>query len=244
MAEERERTYTSDQVAAILSRAIDRQSAAGSITHKDLAETAREMGVSPEHLEEAIVDEEVDRTLREEREAKRRKRVRGFWMGLATYVVTNAFLIAINLMAEGVLWFPWVLFGWGLMLALQGLRAFTPKEDPAETDRRRAHLKAKLLAERRRREGGSIERGARAFGDAVTQAFGSLLESAGEGLREIAEEIAGPPRAPEKDRPAAEAPRVRVPSDAADPTRHRVATPGEAEEALEDEEPARRAKKL
>lgn len=43
---------------------------------------------------------------------------RSFLTHLVAYIIVNAFLIIVNLYASrDILWFPWVLVGWGLGLA-------------------------------------------------------------------------------------------------------------------------------
>jgi hypothetical protein len=58
-----------------------------------------------------------------------------FYKSLSTYVVVNLFLIALNLItSRHNLWFVYPLLGWGLGLALQGIRTFGPGKESSDKD--------------------------------------------------------------------------------------------------------------
>lgn len=49
----------------------------------------------------------------------------GFLSHLTTYVIVNFGLVAVNLAtSRHYLWFPWVLFGWGIGLVAHGVSVF------------------------------------------------------------------------------------------------------------------------
>ena len=53
------------------------------------------------------------------------RKLRGFYMQLALYVIVIGFLAVVNLMTyRHYLWFIWPAFGWGIAILLQGLRVF------------------------------------------------------------------------------------------------------------------------
>ncbi|MDU8926272.1 2TM domain-containing protein [Alisedimentitalea sp. MJ-SS2] len=58
--------------------------------------------------------------------AKRRAEAKyGFFVHIAVYAVVMLLLLVINLLtAPNTLWFIWPLIGWGLAVALHGLRVF------------------------------------------------------------------------------------------------------------------------
>lgn len=221
--------YTNDEVAAILRRAIERQSSSGEMTHDELVATAREIGVSPEDLEGAIVEEEIEREVRSDITRERERSKRSFFMNLTSFVVVNALLAAMNLYVGGAIWFPFVLAGWAFVVAMQAARVFFPKQHDPEVERA---VRERVAAEVRARhvKEDPLAHGARELGDAVKGAVGVLLKSASEGLREIAHDLAAPPEVPEP-------PRARV---AEEPKPKRVAIEdpehNDASQAAEDEE--------
>jgi hypothetical protein len=64
----------------------------------------------------------------EERYNKARKRVeeiKGFYGNLTAYIVVNAALLAINLITSpDHLWFYWPLIGWGIGVAIHGMKVY------------------------------------------------------------------------------------------------------------------------
>jgi len=56
---------------------------------------------------------------------KRVKALKGFYTNLFFYVIVNIFLLIINLITTpGNLWVLWVVFGWGIGIALQAFSVF------------------------------------------------------------------------------------------------------------------------
>jgi hypothetical protein len=64
----------------------------------------------------------------EERYYKARKRVeeiKGFYGSLTAYIVVNLGLLVLNLITSpGYLWFFWPLIGWGIGVAIHGMKVF------------------------------------------------------------------------------------------------------------------------
>jgi len=58
--------------------------------------------------------------------AKRRvEEIRGFYIHLVVYVLVNAFLFLLDITTSpNVLWFYWVLLGWGIGLAVHAAYVF------------------------------------------------------------------------------------------------------------------------
>lgn len=79
-----------------------------------------------------------------EREARRIARRQWFWLHLAIFATTQAFLVVIWAIASGTDFFPWFvfpLFGWGIFLAAHAVFAFvvrTPEEIMIEREARRS----------------------------------------------------------------------------------------------------------
>jgi len=87
--------------------------AAFNVDFSELQEDAvRDIARNPEQTEIALAFSHV-------------REVRRFYYSLILYIVVMSGLIAINLMtSRHVLWFVFPLIGWGLALALRGLRVF------------------------------------------------------------------------------------------------------------------------
>lgn len=116
------------------------------ITHDELMETARELGIDPSQLEAAANDYATTAGLEAAREQWKTQRKKKFYEHLWSYIFVNGFLFAINAITGG---FPWVIFpilGWGLGLAFDARDAFFPSDRKVE--RGAQHL----LARRNREE--------------------------------------------------------------------------------------------
>jgi hypothetical protein len=73
------RGYTNEEAASILSRAMDRQYGEGRISHDELLETAREIGVSTSELEASVVEETRVRAEKLVRDEQQQRRLSQFW---------------------------------------------------------------------------------------------------------------------------------------------------------------------
>ena len=121
------RRYTSEEAAAILSRALDRQNGEGGrISHDELLETAREIGVTTDELEAAVIDEVEARAERLVLEEQRARAVRGFLRHMAAFGVVNAVLCVIDKRLTGGTWFYWVGLAWAVVLAVHAAKTFLP----------------------------------------------------------------------------------------------------------------------
>jgi len=117
--------YNSDDVNRIIRRALKIEQS-DSISHKELLETARELGIDPKRIETAI--EEESATIQREKARNQylsRKRSR-FQSQLWSYIIINTALIIINSLTPGPWWFQWVLLGWGIGLALNFRKTYFP----------------------------------------------------------------------------------------------------------------------
>lgn len=126
--------YTNEQVASILSDAIDRRDAGeGRISHEELLETAREIGVTTAKMESAIADALRLRAERAAVQEKRRGGQRTLSIHAAIYAVVNGCLFVIDWTLTGGVWFYWVLLASSLGLAVHAARVFLPKRGVAVT---------------------------------------------------------------------------------------------------------------
>lgn len=131
------RRYSHDEVSAILEKALQHQGGAGGITREELAETARELGIDPTRLEEAITDHEMNAGIEQAREQWKLRRKRKFFEHLRSYIIVNAILIGINVVSGDFFWAIFPLLGWGIGLAFDAAEAFFPSEEKVERGARR-----------------------------------------------------------------------------------------------------------
>ena len=133
------RRYTPDEVNAILRRAIDRQGASsvGALTHEDLMETARELGLDPAQVEAAIAEQQEVGAIEAARETWKAQRKRKFFEHLRSYILVNVVLFLINFVTGSPVWFVWPLFGWGIGLLFDASDTFFPKDKDIERGARR-----------------------------------------------------------------------------------------------------------
>jgi hypothetical protein len=117
--------YTSDDVNRIIRRAL-RIEESELISHKELLETARELGIDPTRIETAIEAEEASMKREQARNQYLLHKRSKFQAKLWSYVIVNSALILINALTPGPWWFQWVLLGWGIHLALSFRRAYFP----------------------------------------------------------------------------------------------------------------------
>jgi len=189
-------TYTQEEVTEILKRALKQQSLDKQVlSHDELVEMAREVGIERDALESATADlaqtradEMARETYAHEIVTERARLLGRFASSLVTYVVVNAMLYFIDLRFTGGTWFYWVLMGWGLALLLQLRRVFLA-EDILEARRmrelRRAEKRERLALKSAAWRGFQVsrpgadaappERVAREFEAAVQSGVAALL---------------------------------------------------------------------
>ena len=144
------RQYTNEEAASIITRVLERQNGEGGrISHDELLETAREIGITTLELEEAVLEETRLRAERIEREEQRLRDIKWLYRHLALFVVAGAFCVVIGVKLTGGTWYRWVVLVWGLGVAVHALRALLPNE----VDRRLAATEARQVQAR----GGKLE---------------------------------------------------------------------------------------
>jgi len=198
------RTYSQEEVDAILDRALRAQAKDGTrLTHEELVAAAGEVGIPKEAIDSAAreLDAKSPGATRDPASDatdaailaawKRRARL-GFLRHFITYVLVGAMLAFINLLTSAsFLWFPIVLLGWGVGIAMHLVSLiFADEERIVARERRKIARRARR--ERWKRKGAEFER-------AVDQGVRALLE--------IAESHGAQPRGPRVEAPPAQ---VRV----------------------------------
>ena len=138
------RQYSSDDVNRIIRRAL-KIDHSDSIGHRELLDTARELGIDPKRIETAI--EQESRSIQQQKARDQylsRKRSK-FQSQLWSYIIVNTALILINALTPGPWWFQWPLLGWGIGLALSFRKAYFPTTYRVERATR------KILSQKSRR---------------------------------------------------------------------------------------------
>lgn len=236
------RKYTDEELKEILHRALARQAAQQEgVSHDDLVAAAGAVGIGSRDVEAAIADlgKEKSRTdpsseLAEYRAHKKRKLLKH----VGVFALVNAFLVAINLLSGGPLWFFWPLLGWGLGVALQALPVLFPTlDDPGKLElwKKRKARRAAKQRDRERKEQSRREREQRRrrtseqaeeFGRAVEEGVGHFIGALGKRIERAVDEHEGRSK-PDVEGVRVEPDRVRVAVDDEDVAIERPRTGGE-----------------
>jgi 2TM domain len=129
MTDPKHREYTSEEAASIITRVLERQNGEGGrISHDELLETARDIGVTTLELEEAVVTETRLRAEQVVRGEQRQRALRRLLRHVVAFVVIGALCVVVALRVTGGNWHVWVLLGWGLLVALHTARVLLPSE--------------------------------------------------------------------------------------------------------------------
>ena len=117
--------YSKDQFDRIIRRALKLKKE-DSISHQELIDTAREFGIDPQTLEDAI--EEDNEVFEKEKAQKTRllRRKARFHRHLWSYIIVIGALLLINITTPGPWWFQWPALGWGIGLAFNFKAAYFP----------------------------------------------------------------------------------------------------------------------
>lgn len=128
------RQFTSDEVSAIVRRALQSQVASDSISFTDLLDIAQQSGISESALRQAIEEEDTLGELERAKETWLWRRKSAFFRHLRTYCIVNGFLFLLNVITNpgGYLWVVWPILGWGIGLAFSAAEAFFPSHDRVE----------------------------------------------------------------------------------------------------------------
>jgi hypothetical protein len=183
------RSYSRDEVQAILANAVERQHGQGDrLTHDELVAIGKELGVSREAIDLAAAgvgdDLEVQRQVRARVQGLRR----GFLYHFVPFILVNLFLGAINLLTTPE--FPWFLFpllGWAIGLGSHAIVALAPNRDKIERQVRR-RIEREREKQRRRNERGALTEGARRVAEAVHDRTAEMLHAVADALENSAVE--------------------------------------------------------
>jgi len=119
------RQYNNDEVNRIMRRAL-KQKNQDTISHQDLIETARAIGLDPQVVEAAIEQEQRKFKKEKIRMVWLKRRKVGFYSHLWSYLIVNAALLLIDYFTPGPWWFQWSVLGWGIGLAFHFKAVYFP----------------------------------------------------------------------------------------------------------------------
>jgi hypothetical protein len=125
--------YSRDEVDRIIRRALTLKKE-DSISHQELVDTARDLGIDRQTLEAAI---EEDKRKFEKEKARRDKLLRRkarFHRHLWSYIIVIGGLLLINTVTPGPWWFQWPALGWGIGLAFNFKAAYFPMPKEPSTE--------------------------------------------------------------------------------------------------------------
>jgi hypothetical protein len=142
--------YNQEEVNRIIRRALKIKNE-DTISHQDLIETAREIGIDPKILEAAIEQEQQEFKKARIRQARLKQRKMAFYSHLWSYLIITAVLLLINIITPGPWWFQWAVLGWGIGLAFHFKAIFFPHGKRFEKAIRSRHHKAAFTVSDRKR---------------------------------------------------------------------------------------------
>jgi len=119
--------YSSDDINRIIRRALKIKQN-DSITHEDLLNTAKELGLDSQTIENAVEQEMRDHEKTRTQESKAKHRKAGFHRHKWSYIIAIGGLLLINIFTPGPWWFQWPAIGWGIGLAFHYRAAYIPYE--------------------------------------------------------------------------------------------------------------------
>ena len=142
--------YSQEEVNRIIRRALKIKNE-DTISRQDLIETAREIGIDPKILETAIEQEQREFKKEKIRRDRLKRRRKGFYSHLWSYLIICAALLLINNFSRGPWWFQWPMLGWGIGLAFHFKAIFFPHGKRFEKAIRSRHHKAAFTVSDRKR---------------------------------------------------------------------------------------------
>ena len=138
------RHYDNDEVNRIIRRALKLKNE-DTISHQDLIDTARDIGLDPQIVETAIEQEQREFKKEKIRKVRLKRRKVGFYSHLWSYLIVNGALLLINNFTPGPWWFQWSVLGWGIGLAFHFKAIFFPHSKKFEKRRKSRHHRGNLM---------------------------------------------------------------------------------------------------
>ena len=138
------RQYNENQVNRIIRRALKLKNM-DTISHEDLIETAKEIGLAPQIVETAIEQEQREFKKEKIRKARLKRRKVEFYSHLWSYLIVNTTLLLINNFTPGPWWFQWSVLGWGIGLAFHFKAIYFPHGKRFENEIKLKHKRGGVM---------------------------------------------------------------------------------------------------
>ena len=138
------RHYDNDEVNRIIRRALKLKNE-DTISHQDLIDTARDIGLDPQIVETAIEQEQQATKKEKIRKVWLKGRKVGFYSHLWSYLTVNGALLFINNFTPGPWWFQWSVLGWGIGLAFHFKAVFFPHVRKFEKRNKSRHRRTNFM---------------------------------------------------------------------------------------------------
>jgi hypothetical protein len=201
VSEPKKRVFTQEEVNAILSRAVERQSPdGGSLTRAEILDAGAQAGIGSAAIEEAIREIEEGRPAASEAERVERVLVsrrwaawRAFSIHFSVYAMTGVFLGFINSQTGGPPWFLFPMLGWGIGLTAHFISVLFSFvfPDPRRQERIRNQLRKSDEREsesRRRRDArsaqGPLVESAKELGVAMQRGMATVIADVAKTIHE------------------------------------------------------------
>lgn len=137
--------YSPEDAQQILHLAIVRQVEAGDVTREQLLEVAAELNISPGELAAAEREWMTQRGEAIDRAAFDRHRQQQFRHRFGRFLIVSSFLVVLNFLTAGTVgWSLYILFPWGLGVALDGWKTFQLQGESYEGAFKRWQQKRRL----------------------------------------------------------------------------------------------------
>ena len=116
------RKYTDEEVEQILKIALRSKTDSGAMSLDNIYDIAKELNIDPAAVQNAVNEFENRGDVDAIREEFIRKRRKGFFDHLTSYLVINSFLVILDLVTgNGINWAYFPLLGWGLGVFFDGM---------------------------------------------------------------------------------------------------------------------------
>ena len=200
------RVFTQEEVNTVLSRAVERQNpSAGGLTYAELIDTARQAGIDPEAIDEAVSDLQSGRETADEDGRVKGEIARRKWRSLRAFSIHFTVFAMFSLLIMAIGWkngdiFPGIVstLAWGIGIAAHFtamlFSTVLPSPDRAEAVRRelrkrdekdeRRGKKERKQKERRPSQHDELQKSAKELGVAVQRGMAVVLSDVAKAIHE------------------------------------------------------------